>query len=84
VVGGQWDSRGGGVFERADMEFWKMIVVPDRLQCSSFDYITRRILFGGRQVFAELNYRTFLDRKVTKRDKKGTKQDEILPFWEEN
>jgi hypothetical protein len=45
-------------------------------------YITRRVLFGGRQIFAGLNYRTFLDRKVTKRDKKGTKPDEILPFWE--
>jgi cell division protein FtsB len=55
-----------------------------RLQCSSFVLYYKEDSFWGASGFTELNYRTFLDRKVTKRDKKGTKQDEILPFWEEN
>ena len=36
VGSGQWDSSGGGVFGKADTNFWKMVVVPDRWYCSSF------------------------------------------------
>jgi hypothetical protein len=47
-------------------------------------YITRRVLGGGRQIFAGLIYRTFLDTEQTKPDKEGTKPDKIQTFWDKS
>jgi hypothetical protein len=47
VVSGQWDSSGGGVFEKAGMDFWKMIVVHDRRYFSSFVLYYKEGLLGA-------------------------------------
>ena len=48
----QWDSSGGRVLEKVDTDFWKMIVVHDRWQCSSFVLLLQgRFLAGGGKGF---------------------------------
>jgi hypothetical protein len=63
------------VFERADMEFWKMIVVPDRLQCSSFVLYYKGDSFWGASGFCRTELpdisRQKGDKTRQKRDKTG-------------
>jgi hypothetical protein len=54
------------VVDNGDMYFWKMMVASDGWYCSSFVLYYKEGSFLGRQIFAGLNDRTFLDRKGTK------------------
>jgi hypothetical protein len=66
VNGERWGFVGGGVGEKVDMDFWKMIVVHDRGSVALLFCITREILVGANL----LRHRSKITCEVA----------EVLPF----